>query len=230
MFVEMNKPEPIIGVLIPTRGDRNNFMKQCQRLLSKQTLQPRHIHVVDELPTSADIDVTYRYRIGCEHLFRIKNCDVIIFLEDDDWYSNNYIATMVLEWKKANRPAIFGIGFTIYYHIFQQMYVTIPHRQRASAMSTMVTRSILNMSWPKDNNPYLDVEMWAQISGKTFIPRTPICIGIKHGIGIVGGGAHNGDNKHYNVKDSGGAWLRGMIGEEDYKFYEQLQKEALHGA
>jgi hypothetical protein len=215
-----------IGVLCPHRGDKPQFLAQFKKYMANQIMQPNVLHFVDYEPESKDIDVTQRYRRGCEHLFRISNCDVVLFMEFDDFYNKNYIAQMILEWKRAGRPAIFGIGHTIYYHIFQQMWVNIPHRSRASAMSTLVTRVVLNMSWPKDNNPYLDADMWAKIPGKTFIPRSPICIGIKHGIGLVGGGAHNGDNAHYNMKDAGGTWLKAIIGEENYKFYEQLQKEA----
>ncbi len=215
-----------IGVLCPHRNDRPQFLTEFKKHIMNQVMQPHIMHFEDYEPESGDIDVTQRYKRGCEHLFRIMKCDVVLFMEIDDYYSPQYIASMILEWKKANRPAIFGIGYTIYYHIFQQMYVTIPHRSRASAMSTLVTRSILNMTWPKDNNPYLDADMWNKILGKTFIPRAPICVGIKHGIGMVGGGAHNGDNAHYNMKDHGGIWLRGIVGESNYKFYEQLQKEA----
>lgn len=215
-----------IGVLCPHRGDKPFFLEQFKKYLSHQVVKPHEIYFVDYEPESADVDVTQRYKRGCEHLFRIKKCDIVLFMEFDDWYSPQYIASMLLEWKKASRPAIFGMGYTIYYHIFQQMYVTIPHRTRSSAMSTLVTRAILNMSWPRDNNPYLDVEMWAQIKGRTFVPKIPICIGIKHGIGLVGGGAHNGDSPHYNVKDQGGVWLLSMVGSDNYKFYEKLQKEA----
>lgn len=215
-----------IGVLIPDRGDRPNFLQQCKKYLAYQVMQPHEVYFVDYEPKSEDIDVTQRYKVGCEHLFRIKKCDVVLFWENDDFYSPQYIVQMVLEWKRAGRPAIFGIGHTIYYHIFQQMWVNIPHRTMASAMSTLVTPAILQMSWPKDNNPYLDVDMWQKIPGKTFIPRAPICIGIKHGIGLVGGGAHNGDNAHYKTKDEGGVWLRAIIGEANYSFYESLQKEA----
>lgn len=212
----------VCGVLIPDRGDRPLFMEQCVTMLSRQTVIPNHIFFANWEPKNNDIDVTERYRIGCTNLINI-GCDVIIFMESDDWYASNYIETMLARWDKAGRPDAFGIGQTVYYHIFGQRYVTISHKRRASAMSTMVTRSILNMSWPKDNNPYLDTEIWEQLSGTTFIPATPICIGIKHGIGMVGGGAHNADNAHYNRDDFGGIWLRGIVGPEDYKFYESLK-------
>ena len=216
-----------IGVLIPDRGGRPNFLQQCKKYLAYQVMQPHEVHIVDYEPESKDIDVTQRYRRGCEHLFRNEKCDSVLFMENDDWYHPAYIATMIAEWEKANRPEIFGIGNTIYYHIILQKYFTISHPSRASAMSTLVTPSILNMNWPRDNNPYLDTEMWAQLKGKTFIPKTPICIGIKHGIGLVGGGAHQMDSAHYKTSDESGAWLRSHVGDEAMGFYSQMQREEM---
>lgn len=214
-----------VGVICPHRGDRPEFLAQFKSYMASQTRQPDIMEYVDYEPESVDIDVTQRYKRGCENLFRLYrgNCDVVLFMEVDDYYAPDYIETMVREWQRAGTPEIFGIGQTVYYHIFEQRWVTIPHRKRASAMSTMVTRSILNMSWPRDNNPYLDIEMWEKMRGSTFVPVSPICIGIKHGIGMVGGGAHNGDSPHYNRDDQGGLWLRGIVG-EDYKFYESLRE------
>lgn len=215
-----------IGILVPDRGDRPDFMKKCWEMIERQTVYGElaiRVHIADYAPESSDIDITQRYKRGCNVLFKEDNCNVVIFMENDDWYAPNYIETILKEWAKAGRTEIFGIGQTVYYHIFTNQWVLLRHRRRASMMSSMVTSKILNIRWPRDNNPYLDVELWDQLRGKTFIPPKHICIGIKHGIGIVGGGAHNGDNQHYKNVDADGAWLRGIIG-EDYKFYEQLKK------
>jgi len=216
-----------IGVICPHRNDRPDFLEQFKKYIACQTVQPDVVEYVDYEPESADIDVTQRYRRGCEKLFRrySGNCDVVLFMEVDDFYSPEYIETMVTQWIRAGKPEIFGIGETIYYHIFGKRWVVIPHKKRASAMSSMVTRSILNMPWPRDNNPYLDVEMWEKMRGKTFIQRTPICLGIKHGIGMVGGGAHDAGNAHYNRYDEGGLWLREIVGIDNYKFYESLKMQ-----
>jgi hypothetical protein len=211
-----------VGVLIPDRGDRPLFLEQCKKMLARQTFQPAHVFFADWEPKSSDLDVTERYRIGCAELFA-KGCEVVIFMESDDWYAANYIELMLQQWDKAKRPDIFGIGQTIYYHIFGKRYVFLEHKKRASAMSTMVTRAILSMSWPRDNNPYLDVEMWHQLQGRTWIPLQPICIGIKHGMGMVGGGAHEQESLHYRYDDPTGKKLREIIGEDDYKFYESLK-------
>jgi hypothetical protein len=208
-----------IGVLIPTRGNRPVFLEQALSLINAQTRQPDHVEIISDLPLSEDIDVTYRYRIGCERLFAL-GCDVIIFWEDDDWYSPEYIELMIGEWMRIGRPSLFGIGQTVYYHIFSRRYMVLAHRSKASAMSTMVTRKIMDLKWPKDNDAYLDAALW-KYPGKTWIPAKHICIGIKHNTGMVAGGAHNEDNAHYNKVDADGSWLRGVCG-DGAEFYESL--------
>ena len=121
MSINLN---PKIGVLCPHRNDRAQFLEQFKIYMIAQVMQPHVIHYVDYEPESGDIDVTQRYKRGCEYLFREKKCDVVLFCEVDDFYSPQYIVQMILEWKKANRPPIFGIGYTIYYHIFQQILQT----------------------------------------------------------------------------------------------------------
>lgn len=209
-----------IGVLIPTRGNRRIFLRQAFYLLSRQTFKPDDLEVVDHQPASDEIDITYRYRIGCQRLFE-RGCEVVIFWEDDDWYAPDYIQTMVTNWRLNGKPPIFGLGTTTYYHIGAFKYFTIPHRHRSSAMSTMVTNAVLKINWGPDNNAYTDVVVWEQLKGKTFLSRKHLCLGIKHDFGLVGGGAHNGDNKHYTTQDKDKSFLKAVVG-PDLDFYAGL--------
>lgn len=222
-LTKITEPSPPIkiGVLIPTRGDRKVFLKQAGKLLSRQTLMPDVIEVVDDEPLTNDIDITYRYRIGCQRLFN-KGCGVVIFWEDDDWYSRDYIAIMMDNWGKSGKPPIFGIGSTTYYHVLDLKYLTIAHKDRASAMATMVTNAVLNVKWGRDNDAYTDVVIWKQLRGKTFLPPFPICLGIKHNIGMVGGGGHDTTNyTHYNQTDPNKAFLKSIVG-PDFSFYNDI--------
>lgn len=210
-----------IGVVIPTRGDRTAFLKQAKELLSKQTLAPDFIEIVDFKPKSNEIDIKKRYEIGCKNLFE-KKCDVVIFWEDDDWYSSRYIEIMIAAWVNANKPAIFGIGNSCYYHIFANKYLIINHPGRASMMSTMVTKAILNIDWGIENDAYADVIIWKELKGRTFIPPVRICLGVKHGIGMTGGGGHDSENfAHYNKIDKERMFLRSVVG-TDILFYNKL--------
>jgi glycosyltransferase involved in cell wall biosynthesis len=213
-----------IGVLIPCRGnERPEFLENCIKLIDGQTLQPNHRVIIDFEPINNDVDVVKRYRRGCEILFA-RGCDVVLFIENDDFYAANYIETMVGLWDNSGRPAIFGVGSSIYYHITGKKYFTINHAGRASAMATLTTKSILNIEWPADNYPYLDVIIWQKMRGSTFIVNPPICIGIKHNIGMVAGGAHNPESLHYKNDDPDGNYLKNIVGPEFWPFYKNLQK------
>ena len=177
-----------IGVLTPDRGDRPKFLEHAKYLVSVQTLQPDVIEIVDGAPLSNQFDITYRYRTGSQRLFN-KGVDVILFLESDDFYSANYIETMVKKWIEKKEPLIFGLANTIYYSLRQKKYSILKHRGRASMMSTMISRDAV-INWGEDNYPFTDLTLWNQLKGIAIEDESGLCIGIKHGIGLCGGEAH----------------------------------------
>lgn len=209
----------MIGVVIPTRGDRTVFIERCLFMMYRQTLKIDKIEVVDEQPKSNDKDITYRYRKGFESLFK-QGCKVVFLIEDDDWYSEDYIKTMYDQWLHLRKPQILGVGNTTYYHLNRSEHTTMTHKFRSSAFSTMVTKDVMNINFPKDNYPFLDISLWQQLKGKTFIPKSTICLGIKHGIGVCGGSGHNPGFKYQN-QDENYSFLKKIIG-QDFNFYKKM--------
>lgn len=213
-----------IGILIPTRGNRPEFLKQSLLMLGRQTMKADFVEVVEYKPDSDDFDITQRYHFGCDRLFSRpwRQCDLVIFWEDDEWYAPNYIEKMYTGWIEAGCPSIWGIGYSIYYHIIGSMWFKINHPSRASMMATCVTSEVMKIKWPADNYPYTDVILWERMKGKTMMPAKPICLGIKHGIGMVGGGAHNVECGHYSNQDFNGEFLKSITG-PDYLFYHHMK-------
>ena len=213
-----------IGILIPTRGNRPEFLNQAILMVKNQTLQPDFLEIIDDDFHSQEIDITRRYYSGCHRLFK-NGANLIFCWEDDDWYSKNYIETVFNEWQKYGRLDIFGIGYSIYYHILASKWFKINHVGRASMMSTCFTEKILNAKWPANNYPYTDIELWRSMKGKTFMPPVPVCLGIKHGIGLVGGGAHDGETcGHYSNNDINGEYLKQITG-TDFDFYQGVKNK-----
>lgn len=212
------KEKIVIGVLIPDRNDRPEFLKQCFKMLANQTLHPNIIEVVNFKPISNDVDITMRYRVGFEMLK--DKVDVIIFVENDDYYSPKYIETMVTAWVENGKPELFGIAETIYYHLQLKAFSIIKHDERASAMSTMVSTK-LDIDFPKDNETFFDIHLWKNYKGVTFIPKEVINIGIKHGIGKCGGKGHLCNFK-YNNDDDNMLFLKNHVTEESFKFYNEV--------
>ena len=219
-----------IGVLIPSRGDRTKFLNHAKWLLDQQTRKPDEILIVDYPPKSNDYDITPRYRYGCQELFN-RGCDIVFFWEDDDWYSSEYIEFMLNSWIDAGKPKIFGIGYTYYYHILVNKYRKFTHSHKSSACCSMVTNEILRISYPKDNDPFLDTAMWKQLSPH---PHVPLCtvspekiyhLGMKHGIGLSGGAKHhdkNGYNRNF-FDDSNLNLLKKNIDEKSLTFYNTFK-------
>lgn len=211
-----------IGLAIPTRGERNIFLSRCLQMMEQQTRKADLIHIVSEAPKSKDIDITYRYKKAFNKLFS-EGCDVVFLIEDDDFYSPEYIESMLLGWIQAGKPNVFGTDSTTYYHLQRKKYKVMKHSTRSSAFSTMVTSAVLDINFPADNEPFLDLEIWKQLQGKTFEPSTSICLGIKHGVGLSGGKGHN-ENFPYDYDDSDSTYFKSIVGDM-YNSYKNLMKQ-----
>lgn len=215
-FYEM-KDKIKIGVIIPDRGDRPKLLKNCLRMLDAQTIQPWVTVVVNHKPYNDFCDITQRYRMGYDSL---RNCglDCIFLIENDDYYSPDYLQIMVDKWVESGKPEILGTNYTIYYHIKEKAYFTMKHERRASAMNTMLKPDI-KINWPVDHEPYTDLFLWKTLKGFTFSPPTIISIGIKHGIGLCGGRNHNDYMHRYINKDSDSLFLREYMDDKSFNFY-----------
>lgn len=223
-----------IGIIIPDRGDRPEMMQQCSMYVTRLALRAADVGVTnvevliqDYDPESDACDITQRYRRGYDEL-RGKGLDCIFFIENDDWYSEDYICVMLEEWKRHGRPNMLGTSFTEYYHIGVRGHWTVKHNTRSSAMSTLI-KADLNFPWCPDHEPYTDVHLWRTVGHKAngkdgiiFTPQKQICIGIKHGIGKTGGRSHLDRLDRYGAnQDPDLQWLRKNIG-ADADFYEKF--------
>ena len=66
------------ALIIPTRGDRPQFIKQCKFLISRQTLQPNEVIWMNYPPEDKRKDITQRYRRGVEQATK-KGYDFVVF-------------------------------------------------------------------------------------------------------------------------------------------------------
>lgn len=206
-----------IAVLIPTRNNRPELLKNCLRMIATQTVQPDHIEIVNDEPLSDVCDITYRYRIGYDRL-RNKGFDVIFLMEDDDFYSPDYIEKMLDAWFNYSMPDIFGTEYTIYYHIGLFAWFEFQHFNRSSAMSTII-KPDLDFAWCPDWEPYTDMHLWRVLKGLTFKPSKHICLGIKHGTTMSGGHSHITRLHRYRNIDVNKELLRSTMDPESFNFY-----------
>ena len=219
-----------LGVIMPHRNDRPQFLEQFHRLLEKQTLQPDILEIVDYEAKSDSIDISERYKYGYNKL-KGKGLDVIAFMENDDFYATNYLETMVNGWVEHGKPEMFGTSYTIYYHIGLMKHFTFEHSKRSSMMSTLMKPDLpvllTKEGWPADDYPYTDSHLWINSKNKAvFRPKEIICLGIKHGIGMSGGRWHDTTNQRdMRMYKENKLSLLKIVGEENYEFYRAIAGE-----
>jgi hypothetical protein len=208
-----------IAIITPHQDKkRSKFLKRLEYYISRQTRQADSWIVVDDV-TGLHKDLTFRIKVGIDRALE-SGCSGVFIMEDDDWYHPTYIESMLSNWEEAGKPDLFGQGFTDYYHIKVQKHHRLVHPGRASLMSTFIhLPAIYDFTFPANDYVFLDINLWKQMKGKTFNPVKPLCVGIKHGVGVTGGNGHNENWKLYR-QDYKFAILKGLIG-KDSEFYEQ---------
>ena len=214
----------MIGVLVPDRGDRPQFLENCKRMIKAQTLEPALDIVVNFEPESNKTDLTRRVREGFE-LLKEAGCECVLIMENDDFYSPEYIETIYKEWIKAGRPEIFGTNATIYYHIAWKQYRVLKHPRRASLMNTLISCRA-GISWPDDSEVFLDLNLWNQLKGKTFSAPQGLSLGIKHGEGLCGGRGHS-FAPMFQEDDPDSSYLKSLTDPESFDFYVGKSEEIL---
>jgi hypothetical protein len=208
-----------IGVLIPDRNDRPQFLQHLFKMLQNQTFQGFQVELVNFKPTTNAPDLTKRVRIGFENL-KSSGCDCVLVMENDDYYAENYIETMLRGWLNTGKPELFGTDYTYYYHIFKGRYRLLKHEGRASLMNTLISCKI-TPNWCEDSEVYLDMHLWKQHKGLTISPKKPIAIGIKHGIGKCGGNGHFEMQMPHPESD-----ILQYISKDSLEFYARLKAES----
>lgn len=217
-----------IGIIIPDRGDRPGLTRHCLMMMGRQSfgkhnfLETCHVDSCI-LPPSNACDITKRYRFGYDNL---KNVDLIAFIENDDWYSFNYIEEMVDAWKKAGEPDLFGTRQTIYYHLKLKAWYPMLHESRSSAMNTLIKPN-KKFPWPVDYEPFTDIWLWnrPELTKALWNPALPLSIGMKHGVGMTGGKSHIDRLHRYVNQDQDMEWLMKHIDADSFKFYHQYSKQ-----
>lgn len=184
-----------VAVIVPDRNDRPDFLKNCIRMIEAQTRKPEIFEIVNYEAECNDCDITTRYKIGYANVSR-AGADCVLFMENDDWYSDRYIEFMVSEWVSKGQPNLLGHQYTIYYHLGLRKVSVFHHMHRSSAMNTLI-KAGESFGWGSPKNPYTDSYLWTNVyknynwSRVTVTPPKLICLGMKHNVGKVGGEFHS---------------------------------------
>lgn len=215
-----------IGVLIPTRGDRKDFLLFAMKQIARQTKQPDEIFIMDEIPKSEKPDITYRYRVGFNELVK-RGCDLMFAWEDDDYYHENYIQLMSSDWFNHGKPDLMGLRHTTYYNIITQKYLYMEHGHSSMFSTAISKEGVKKIQWGDDNYSFTDIVIWKQKDLTKLLMKIPgIAIGIKHGVGLCGGGGHRLNWAHYDggygQQDINFKYLSHHVNGEALNFYRAM--------
>lgn len=208
--------------MIPTRGDRPMFLEHCKKMMAYQTKKPVMIEIIDSKPVNDNCDITLRYKTAYNSLF-YSDIDLIAFIEDDDWYSPEYLEKLSDAWISYGKPDLFGTNYTIYYHIKLRRYFIFQHEQRSSAMNTFIKPG-LSFDWPADDDPYTDAHLWglSNLNKVVFQPDKDYSVGIKHGMTLTGGHFHNSRLHRYDISDPDMRYLASIVDAESLELYKSV--------
>jgi hypothetical protein len=181
-------------------------------------MSPVHAIYIDHKASSSQMDLVPRIRLGIETA-KALGADRVAIVESDDFYSHDYLSRINLEDYDA-----FGWGTTYYYNLRNRTWALNYHQDtHASLFCTAFKISMLDgFRWPPDDNPWLDIALWKHFRGRrAFLSQDePPAIGIKHGMGRVGGKAHGFEMKN---KDPDLTWLKSKIDQDAFEFYSKLK-------
>jgi len=214
--------------IVPDRGDRPEFLKQCLYYIERQTISVDRVFLINE-PSNITPDLTWRVRVGFKRA-RSMGYEYAFIFENDDYYPETYIEEMF-------HPGydFFGIPETAYYNIRTKEYIQELHPGHSSLCFTGFRLDAMKkFPWPHDKSVFLDIDLWTFVrqysdNVREVIPHRPP-LGIKHGTGLCGGYGHGGDGFKYHKKDKPGMpRLQNLVG-EDFEFYKKMHHEIYTGS
>jgi hypothetical protein len=91
--------------------------------------------------------------------------DKILFMEDDEYYSPNYVEWM---FKHLQNYEVVGIAHSKYYHLPSFTYYIHNNFNHASLAQTGIRYSYLNkLDAVLKGDSFLDIRLWSQVTGTT---------------------------------------------------------------
>jgi hypothetical protein len=166
---------------------------------------------------------------------KIVTGDIIIIIEDDDWYHPNYIKTIEQKFEQPmeqnNIPHLVGEAIGKYYNIKNYSYLIYNNINHASLCQTAFSYKLI----PQTNilatyfmyERWFDAHLWkfAKCHKLMFLSKDPLVIGIKGLPGRPGAGeGHNSylQNKTMPFIDKQPfEMLEKWIGKQDTEIYKQ---------
>jgi hypothetical protein len=231
-----------LAVITPTRGDRKAFLDKCKSYVASQTMQPDEFIIVDYKADPTDlspkVDQSNRVIEGVK-IAKNANCSRIIIMEDDDYYSPNYIENVLKNWK--NEFIIGGDSYNSYHILLKkyfswgkdvQLYVngrklpTVSPLAQTSFMVKFFDIFLNGNMLGKNSN--LDVDLWTYSNlfnlPKKLVSFDNLFLSIKHNTSLCAGGLHSMSAWDRALDDAEFKYLEKIVGVTNIDFYKKLHE------
>lgn len=233
-----------ITLITPT-GMRPEAFALCEKWILRQTVKPDEWIVVDDGVIHTPITLTtkiirpevkWKAKTNSQGsnlylAFQFAQGDYIVFIEDDDWYRENYLESLMDKIIEANAHIV-GEGEAIFYHVGQKKWRALGNKEFCCLAHTVIHNSLAPfvLQGIAKNERYLDKYLWNEIKkfheikSLVIYPEPKLSVSIKGLPGRPGIVSGHRFNSWWNRDDNWGK-LVGVIGEEDLKEYEKIWKQ-----
>ena len=166
---------------ITATGDRHMCLNLLSKWISNQTLRPNQWLIVDDgkEPFMPNMNCDYIYRkpqgsdpkhtlmLNLKTALKHVEGDIVLFMEDDEYYAPDYVKTMV---DKIQGHELVGICKSKYYHLPARKYFVHPNQDHASLAQTgMVKEYLPRFETLLEGDSFIDLRMWCDIANKTRV-------------------------------------------------------------
>lgn len=236
-----NNFKNMITLITPT-GGRPEAFKLCEKWIKNQTYKGDMewivIHDLPEeklnttmgqkimlAPTSWKPHINTQRENMREALKHVRG-DIILFIEDDDYYAPKYIETMVTLLKTSE---IAGLSNSRYYHVGVPGFKRMNNYAHASLSQTAIRKSMLGRlsRAVESGHFYFDIELWKYCKEDciplSLVANSPAATGIK---GMPGrAGLSGGHDKNWYEEDIGLEVLKGWLGKDAQEYMKFISHE-----
>lgn len=213
--------------------DRPEAWALCERWMARQTVKADQWLVIDDdriRPTKCTMGQEYhlipesnpqqsmpaKARYIFDH--NLVRGDVLLFIENDDWYAPNYIESMIAQ---LQHVALVGEGRAVYYHVRWRALWRHNNLGHASLCSTAIARAgyahLHSIIKQMPDNPFFDCVLWPSFPLSKRVlgaEQGHTVVGMKCMPGITGSVGQHRNREHGIQADTDLSKLRELIGSD----------------
>lgn len=206
------------ALLTVDRGDRMPMYNHCLAQVSRfVNTFDEHIQII-RAPKNGQPDLTERIKEGYDIAVE-KGYSWVVIIESDDYYSDEYVHAVMMH---ADNADFIGSEFTFYFNLKNRTWQRLYHPNHSSLFQTAFrVKAMEKFNWKLAHKVFLDLDIWKFARKNNFRRKfiDPHAIGIKTGMGLVGGKAHK---MVFANKDPDLTWLASKVDKESLEFYKSL--------